>query len=109
MNFDRKSMEQIVDKMVVWTQGVTTGLTDFRIGSKIRTIYEAVAIVVEEMYDKTFRSLRQIVEENIYTILGFDKIPATYATGEITFSRTTIADTNYYIPAGTSVLSRATQ
>jgi uncharacterized phage protein gp47/JayE len=107
--FERKSMEQIVSKMIKWTRGATTKLTDFRVGSKVRTIYEAVAVVVEEFYDRVYRTMRQLIEENIYGVFGFDKIPSTYATGLVTFSRSTVADQDYYIPAGTLLQKNATE
>lgn len=107
--FERKSMEQILDKMVGWTRGATTKLTDFRVGSKIRTVYESVAVVVEEMYDKMYRTMKVLIEENIYYVIGFDKLPSNNASGDLRFGRSTPAEDNYVIPAGTSVKSRATQ
>lgn len=107
--FERLSMERIVQKMIRWTRGTNSGLTDFRVGSKIRTIYEAVGIVIEEFYDKVFRLMKQVIEDNIYSVIGFDKISATHASGMVRMSRNTPAETNYLIPAGTEVLSRATQ
>lgn len=107
--FERQSMEQLVNKMIRWTRGVTTRLTDFRVGSKIRTMYEATALVIEELYDKVYRSMKSIIEDNIYSIIGFTKEPATYASGTVTMSRVTPAEENYIVPAGTAVLSRANQ
>lgn len=107
--FERKSMEQLVESMIKWTRGASTRITDFRVGSKIRTIYEAVGLVIEELYDKVFRSMRKTVEENIYSIIGFDKLPATYAHGTVRLSRSTPAEENYYIPSGTVIKSRATE
>lgn len=109
MAFQRQTMENLLDKMISWAQGCSTQLTDFRVGSKIRTLYEAVAVIIEEQYDKTFRALRQLIEENLYAALSFDKIPATYSTGTVTFSRNTVADQNYYIAKNTTVLSKATE
>lgn len=107
--FERKSMEQILDSMIRWTRGATTRLTDFRVGSKILTIYESVAVVVEELYDKVYRTTKQLIEENIYSVIGFDRIPATFANGKVRFGRSTPAEDNYIIPAGTTIKSRATQ
>jgi uncharacterized phage protein gp47/JayE len=109
MSFDRKSAESIVNDMVAWMRGCTTKITDFRVGSKTRTILEAVAIVIEERTDKIFRSIRELIETNIYSIFSFDRIPATYATGTVTFSRVDVADQNYVILAGTMLLSQASQ
>lgn len=107
--FERQSMEQLLNKMIRWTRGVSNRFTDFRVGSKIRTLYEAVALIVEELYDKVYRSMKSVIEDNIYSVIGFNKIPATYASGNAVMSRTEPAVENYLIPAGTVVLSKATQ
>lgn len=107
--FERQSMEEIVNSMIEWARGATTKLTDFRVGSKIRTLYEAVALVIEERTDRLFRSMREIIESNTYAIFGFDKIPAMYATGVATFSRTSPAEQAFFIPAGTAIMSQASQ
>lgn len=109
MAFERKSMEYITNRMINWAQGVSTKLTDFRVGSKSRTLIEALAVVVEEQYDKVFRGLRQLIEDNIYAIFSFSKVPVVYTTGVVTFSRSSPADQNYLIPAGTMLMSQATQ
>lgn len=108
MAFERKSMEVLVQKMVNWTRGASTKYTDFRVGSRIRTLYEAVGLIVEEYYDRVYRATKTLIEENVYTVMGFDKQPAVFATGNVTFSRTTPADTAYLIPAGTIVRTKAT-
>jgi len=107
--FERKSMEQLLQKMVDWSRGVSTKITDFRVGSRVRTMYEAVALIVEELYDKVYRNNKIMIEENIYTVLGFPKRPAVYATGMVTFGRSTPADANYLVSAGTVVKTKATQ
>lgn len=114
--FERKSFEQIVNKMITWSRGVSDRLTDFRVGSKIRTLYESVAIVLEETYDDLYRSIKKLIEENLYSIFGFDRLPATYSIGTVTFGlgadpesgSSIIAETNILIPAGTIVETNAT-
>lgn len=107
--FERRSMDQILDRMIGWTRGVTGKLTDFRVGSKTRTLYESVALVQEDFEDRVFRSQRKLIEENIYAIIGFDRIPASYASGIVKFSRTAPADRDYLIPAGTILKSLASE
>lgn len=107
-SFERKSMETLVQSMIDWTRGVNTRITDFRVGSKIRTIQESVALIVEELYDKVYRNTKVLIEENIYTVFGFSKRQATYALGKVTFSRLTPADSNYLISAGTIIKTKAT-
>jgi uncharacterized phage protein gp47/JayE len=108
MAFNRKSMERMVQDMVDWTKGVSTKLTDFRVGSRSRTLLEAVAKEIEEYYDRVYRAIKTTIEENIYTVLGFSKRPALYSTGSIRFGRLTPADANYMIPLGTIVKTKAT-
>lgn len=107
-SFERKSMEQLTQDMVDWTRGVTTKLSDFRVGSKIRTIYEATALITEELYDKVYQNTKILIEEAVYSVMGFSKLPAINATGLVTFGRATPADTNYLIPAGTLIRTKTT-
>lgn len=106
--FIRRTVEQMVMKMIIWGRGSSKQLTDFRPGSKTRTIFEAVAIVVEDFYDKLYRSIRVLIEENIYAIFGFDKIASVHATGLVSFARATIADRDYTILVGTLVQTAPT-
>lgn len=108
MAFERKSMEDLVQRMVFWGRGTSTKFTDFRVGSRIRTLYEAVGLIVEEFYDKTYRSTKALIETNIYAVMSFDKQPAVAATGTVTFSRVAPADTAYLIPSGTLLRTKAT-
>lgn len=107
--YERRSMEQIVSDMIRWTRGTTSRITDFRVGSKARTLYESVGVIVEGWYDRTWRAMRALIEDNIYAVIGFDKRPATYARGIVRASRSTPATDNLYIQAGTELLSRASQ
>ncbi|WP_025684584.1 baseplate J/gp47 family protein [Paenibacillus maysiensis] len=108
MAFERKTMESIVQGMVDWSRGVSSKITDFSIGSRSRTMMEAVAKELEEYYDKTWRAMRNAIGQGIYSAFGFPKLPALYSTGTVTFGRATPADTNYLIPVGTLVKTQAT-
>ncbi|KAF6569108.1 baseplate J/gp47 family protein [Paenibacillus sp. EKM206P] len=108
MAFERKSMESIVQDMVDWSRGVSSKITDFVVGSRARTMLEAVGKELEEYYDKTWRAMRNAIGQGIYSAFGFSKLPALYATGTVTFSRVTPADTNYLVPVGTLLKTQAT-
>ena len=114
--FQRKSFEELTEKMILWSKGASEKLTDFRVGSKIRTLYETVAIVLEEMYDNSYRSAKTLIQENLYSVFGFERLPASYATGNVTFSlgedgggNDILASSNILIPAGSLVQTKATQ
>lgn len=108
MSFDRKSLEQITNDMITWVQGTSKKLTDFRVGSRVRAILEASAREVEQLYDKVYRSMKEFIESNLYTVFGFTKNPAIYATGTVTFGRTVAGTQDYLIPAGTMVQTAPT-
>ncbi|MEC0169924.1 baseplate J/gp47 family protein [Paenibacillus graminis] len=108
MAFERKSLENIVQDMVDWSRGVSSKITDYRVGSRARTLLEAVAKELEEFYDKVYRAARTLIAENIYTVMGFPKLPALFSTGSVIMSRSTPADADYLIAAGTLLRTRAT-
>ncbi|MFS8214830.1 baseplate J/gp47 family protein [Paenibacillus sp. S29] len=108
MAFERKTMESIIQDMVDWSRGVSSKITDFVVGSRARTMLEAVGKELEEYYDKTWRAMRKAIGEGIYSAFGFPKLPALYATGTVTFTRVTPADTNYLVPVGTLLKTQAT-
>jgi uncharacterized phage protein gp47/JayE len=106
--YERDSKEKILQRMVNWSRSVSPKLTDFRRGSVIRTIYEAVALVVEGGYSKFYTALKSLIERNIYAVVGFDKIEAKPSTGLVTFGRSTPATTAIFIPLGTEVVAKET-
>lgn len=103
MGFRIRTLEELTQMMIDYTRATTTRITDFRVGSKIRTIYEAVAMVMEQYYHRTWNALREAIEESVYRAFGFDRLPPTEATGEVVFGRSTPAPGTISIPAKTTV------
>ncbi len=101
--FEIKTFEQITKDMIEWTQANTNKIRDFNVGSKVRTIYESVAIVMEEFYYKVWQGLKVTIEEGVYILYNFNLLPALRATGYVTFSRTDTAPADYTIPVNTIV------
>lgn len=106
--FEIKTFEQLTKDMIEWTQANTTKIKDFSVGSKIRTIYESVAVITEELYYKVWQGLKSTIEEGIYILYNFSILPALRATGNVTFSRTTPAPQDFLIPIGTVVKTQKT-
>lgn len=106
--FKMQSAEQMVEKMINWTKANTTKLRDFSIGSKVRTIYEAVAVSMEEFYYRVYEGMKYAIEEGIYTTFDFGIIGAKQATGVVFFTRSTPAQTDFTIAVGTIVSTAAT-
>jgi uncharacterized phage protein gp47/JayE len=106
--FSIKTFEQLTTRMIEWFKGNTSQITDFSIGSKARTMIEAVAMVVEELYYFVWEAIKVRLEESIYLAFDFPLRPARRATGYATFSRTTPAGQDYLIPVGTMIATEAT-
>lgn len=108
--FNRMTMEQYAQRMIDWTRGVTSELTDFRVGSKIRTIYEAVGVALEDLDDRTFKALKRAIQQNLYTAFSFSALPAVNATGIVRLYAQNAPSANqpFYIPMGTQVQASPT-
>jgi uncharacterized phage protein gp47/JayE len=109
MGFMRKTFSEITESMILWVRGNTAKLTNFDIGSKTRTVLEAVAITIEELYSYTYDTLKSLMEESIYMVFNFQRLPAKKAIGTVTFKRNSAASVNYTIPVGTMVATAATE
>jgi hypothetical protein len=75
-------------------------VTDFEVGSVMRTLLEAPAAEIEELYMQMFAGLREAIPAAIYRAFEFPLLEAEPATGTI---RVTIAaiSNDTLIPAGT--------
>lgn len=108
MGFKVRTFEEIVKSMINWSLGVTDKISDYSVGSKIRTIYESFAIVLEEFYMNARQGLQIVVENSIYNAYDFHANPGLSATGSVVFSRNEPASEIYNIPAGTLVATMET-
>lgn len=102
-SFKLKHFDQVVASELNWMASVQAKVTDFNIGSVVRTLLEAVGMEVEEFYYRMVDALEQEIPNSAYDSFGFARLAATKATGTVTFGRSTAADQDYVIPAGTIV------
>lgn len=81
-------------------------ITDFSVGSAARTLMDAPAAEIEELYHQMFSGLREAIPVAVYKSFNFARLPAHAASGFVTFSRS-LADSasTLTIPRGTVVLS----
>lgn len=101
--FRIKYFDQAVASMLNWMASVQSDVTDFNVGSVNRTLLESVAMEFEEFYFRMVDALEQAIPDSAYESFDFARAAATTATGKVTFSRSTPADQDYVIPAGTIV------
>lgn len=100
MAFQIKSFTAIAASMMNYMRGTTAKVTDFNIGSVVRTLLEAIAIETEELYMQMFNGLKEAIPVSLYTTLDFDSLPAVPAYGLV---RVTVSSSlsDVLIQAGT--------
>lgn len=89
--------------MINWVSSATDRITDFNTGSVVRTILEAVAIELEELYYQLLRAVEEAIEEAIYRTFNFPRNPAERATGNVRFTRLSGTEPEITINRGTLV------
>lgn len=103
MSFQIKKFNSIVTSMINWASGVTDRVTDYNVGSVIRTIFESVAMELEELYYQLLKAVEEAIEEAIYRTFNFSRNPAEKATGTVRFFRLTGTEGDISVPRGTLV------
>ncbi|HET7675826.1 MAG TPA: baseplate J/gp47 family protein [Gammaproteobacteria bacterium] len=101
--FQIKDFRSIVASMVNYVRGTSDKLTDFSVGSVNRTMLEAPALEIDELYQQVFNGLREAIPAAIYPPFGFDKLQPVTAATNVIFSTATPAASAIVIPAGFAV------
>lgn len=103
MAFQIKDFASIVASAVNWMRSTQNKVTDFNVGSVARTMLEAPAIEIEELYLRMFIGLREAIPVAVYNTFGFAPLPAASASGTVRFSTAAPAAASILVPAGTAV------
>ena len=82
-------------------RGATTKITDLLPGSVSRTLVEAPAVEIEELYLQIFNGLREAIPVATFKSFGFDKLPAAVAAGYVSVASAAPLEADFPIPAGT--------
>lgn len=103
MAFQVKKFNSIVASMINWISSATDKITDFNPGSVVRTIIEAVAMELEELYYQLLVAVEEAIDEAIYRTFNFPRNPPRKATGEVRFYRLLGNEDYLFIPKGALV------
>ena len=68
--FQLKDFQSIVASMVNFLRSATTEITDFSVGSVERTILEAPAVEIDQLYQEMFAGLREGIETSVFRSFG---------------------------------------
>ena len=101
MALEIKSMYTVLKDLIDWTTARTDKITDFNIGSGIRTLYEAVSVQLEEFYFRVKQNTLYAIATSIYTAFDFERKIAGNATGYVTVAFTRALPTGMTFPKGT--------
>lgn len=105
--FVPKPFVDIVAGMIERVRASTDRLTDFNVGSAVRSILEAGSVELDDYYQEVYSSLLRAIPTAIYIGFGFDLRDSVAASGVVRFTRVGDTDTTVAIPAGTRLVSAA--
>ncbi len=80
-------------------------LTDFNVGSVMRTLLGAVAAEQEELYFRLWQGIQNAIKDSILQTFDFTPVAGTTASGSVKFKRETAALADYTIVEGTILIS----
>lgn len=83
MAFQVKDFSSIVASMLNRMKATTTKITDFNIGSVARTLVEAPAVEIDELYQQIFHGLKEAIPVATYNSFDFSLLGAVPASGTI--------------------------
>ena len=103
MAFQTKDFISILASMVNRMRATQSQITDYNVGGVARALLEAPAIELEAFYVELVNGLLDAIPAAVYQGFDFGRLPAAYAAGEVTFSRSVGGFGAHDVPAGTLV------
>lgn len=108
MAFQLKDFSSIVASMINLMRASTKKITDYNVGSVARTLVEAPAAEIDQLYLEMFHGLREAIPVATYNTFDFNLLPASGATGVLTFYAAGGHVADILIPAGTLAKNQTT-
>jgi uncharacterized phage protein gp47/JayE len=108
MAFQLKDFVSIVAAMINRAKATQTRLTDFEIGSVARTLMEAPAIEIEQLYQRMFAGIMDAIPVSIYRGFNFAVADPVKARGRVIITFGAPLDAAVTVPAGTIFVNRTT-
>lgn len=88
MAFQIKDFASITASIINWMRASTSRITDFNVGSVARTLVEAPAAEMDELYQQMFIGLKEAIPVSVYNSFNFEKLEAVPASGLVRVSIT---------------------
>ena len=99
MNLQIKTFNEILNSMANWVKN-TSNITNFYVGSVIRSFLEAVAIEIESIYFQMKMGFSYAIENSIFHSFDFERRPAVKASGQVVMVFKTELPQEIIIPKG---------
>lgn len=104
-----KTFQQVFTSIVTWlTSEKKASLTDFTVGSALRTLAEGISLQIEEFYFNMRQNIEYAIETAIYTAFGFEQIQGQYASGFVQLNFNEPLTSTLVIGRGTTVATSLT-
>lgn len=100
MAFQIKSFAAIAASMINYARATQDEITDFSVGSVARTIMEAPAIEIEELYQRMLAGILEAIPVSVYRAFGFDPLEAAPARGYVVIRFAEPLQEPYAVEAG---------
>jgi Baseplate J-like protein len=100
VTFQIKDFLSIVASQINHARSVTEKITDFEPGSVSRTLMEAPAVEIEELYLQMFLGLRDAIPVSTFRSFGFDLLPVRWANGFVSITADVALPEPITIPSG---------
>lgn len=81
--FQIKDFASIAASSINWMRSTQKKVTDFSVGSVVRTMLETAAIEIEELYMRMFVGLKEAIPVAIYRTFDFERMSSTPASGTV--------------------------
>lgn len=100
MKLRMRTFKEILEGMANWITTNSDKVTNFHVGSVIRTLLEAVAMQIESLYFQMHKGFKDAIENSIFHSFDFYKHEALPATGMVTIKFRAILEHHVVIPKG---------
>lgn len=100
MAFQIKDFVSIGQSMINYLRATQERVTDFSVGSVARTLIEAPAIEIEELYHRMLAGVTEAIPVSIYRAFNFELIEATPARGYVVVTLGGPVQEPFVVPAG---------
>lgn len=103
--FTPKPFAEIVAGMVEHLRASTDRITDYNVGSVVRSLLEANAVELDDYYREVYAGLLRSIPTAIYLGFGFERSPAVRARGAAVFTLAAELLQEQVYPAGLTLTS----